>query len=233
MMTSKDERPETITVTPDVAREVVEELARKAPEPWRLMPIGGTLMGLTGLGDAQTTKDIDIVLVTLQGEQATVPTYDEVLAFARDLSNFIQGRKDHTAIELILATDSGPVKVELVRGRATGMGGYFVSRAVLEAAAELADHRPGYLELPPEALAFLKAWAAHDKHKLVDAGKDGRGYHAARRDAFQADVKDLLDDLLDRGQRPDPSVFESLFAATGGEREEAVRKLLETAGWIS
>lgn len=86
---------------------------------------------------------------------------------------------------------------------------------------------------PPEALAFLKAWAAHVKKKLVDAGKDGRGYHATRRDGFLADVHDLLEDLLDGGRRPDEQMFEPLFGATGGQREIAVRRILEDTGWLA
>lgn len=232
-MSDTEGAPTPITVTPALAREVVEELGRKAPDDWRLMPVGGTLMGLTGLGDAQTTKDVDIVLVVLDGDSAVIPEYEAVLAFATRLSEHVDGRKDHTAVQLLLATDTGPVKVELVRGRSSGMGGYFVSRSVLEAAATLAIDRGAYLELPPEALAFLKAWAAHDKQKLVDAGKDGRGYHATRRDGFLADVHDLLEDLLDGGRRPDEQTFEPLFGATGGQREVAVRRILEDAGWLA
>jgi hypothetical protein len=83
-----------------------------------------------------------------------------------------------------------------------------------------------------EALAFLKAWAAHDKQKLVDAGKDARGYHADRREQFLDDVRILLDELLDDGVRPGETVFERLFERTGGEREAAVREILIETGWL-
>lgn len=38
-MTDEDKRPETITVTPEIAREVVGELARKAPDGCRGLPV--------------------------------------------------------------------------------------------------------------------------------------------------------------------------------------------------
>lgn len=194
---------EPITVTPQVAREVMKELRRNAPERWRLMPIGGTLMGLRGLGDANTTKDVDVVLVALQGRDLIVPTYEEVRSFAEGITTNVEGRKDQTAVVVVLSTDHGRVRVEFIRGRSPGKGGYFVSRSVLEeAASELAREQDGYLELPVEALAFLKAWAAHDKQKLVDAGKDGSGYHASRREAFVDDVRRLLDDVLDNSIEP-------------------------------
>lgn len=194
------------------------------------MPIGGTEMAT--VDDAgETTKDIDVVIVTCHDDAATIPDYDELVAFANRLSDTVETRKDHTSVKLRLASDAGPVTLEIVRGRTPGKGGYFVSRSVLEAAASLATNEGGILRIPPEALAFLKAWAAHDKQKLVDAGKDARGYHAGRREAFLDDVRRLRRALADADQEPDPDRFRPLFAATGGQREEAVRRVLAENGW--
>jgi hypothetical protein len=225
--------PDTIPVTPEVAREVVGELQRLLAEDWRLMPIGGTYLGLGGFGDiASTTKDVDLVATVDPGEGASIPDYEDVLAFAREHSEHVQGRKDHTCVKFVLDTEAGPAEIEIVRGRSTGQGGYFVSRGILEETLEIAEEKDGLLWPPVEALAFLKAWAAHDKQKLVDAGKDARGYHADRREQFLDDVRILLDELLDDGVRPGETVFERLFERTGGEREAAVREILIETGWL-
>lgn len=220
----------TVPVTPEVANRVLERLRGTLPETWRLMPIGGTEMAT--LDDrGETTKDLDVVIVTLTDDQATIPAYEELVAFADGLSETVQTRKDHTSIKLRLATDAGPVRLEIVRGRTPGQGGYFVTRTVLETAATLANEDDGLLRLPIEALAFLKAWAANDKQKLVDAGKDARGYHAGRRDAFLDDVQRLRQALADLEREPVPDVLEALFSATGGERERAVRRILRERQW--
>lgn len=221
---------DTVPVTPEVARRVLNRLRGRLPEGWRLMPIGGTEMATVDDAD-ETTKDIDVVIVTLHAEEATIPAYDELVAFANQLSDTVQTRKDHTSVKLVLATDAGPVLLEFVRGRTPGQGGYFVSRSVLEKAATLAVDDEGVLRLPAEALAFLKAWAANDKQKLVDAGKDARGYHAQRRDAFLDDVRRLRQAIADADREPDPELLKALFTATGGQREEAVRRILAERQW--
>lgn len=225
--------PDTIPVTPEIAREVIDEVRRHVPDGWRLMPIGGTYVGLGGFGDVEsTTKDVDLVACVASGDRAGIPAYEDVLGFAEEHSQHVRGRKDHTSVKFVLPTEPGPAEIEIVRGRATGQGGYFVSRSILEETLDIAEERDGLLWPPVEALAFLKAWAAHDKQKLVDAGKDARGYHADRREQFLDDVQTLLDALLDEGQRPDASVLERLFDRTGGEREAAVREILVRTGWL-
>lgn len=77
----------------------------------------------------------------------------------------------------------------------------------------------------------MKAWAATDKQKLVDAGKDARGYHARRREAFLRDVQRLREAIQDAGRKPEKKILEALFRATGGEREQAVRKVLSDRHW--
>lgn len=224
---------ETVPVTPDVAERILGRIRERAPEGWRLMPIGGTEMA-TVAGPNETTKDVDVVVVTLQDEAAEIPPYEELADFARELSDapdLVETRKDHTSVKFRLPTEAGPATVEFVRGRTPGTGGYFVSRSVLEKAATLATDAGGTLRLPVEALAFLKAWAAWDKQKLVDAGKDARGYHAGRRQAFLEDVQRLREAVQDAGEEPDGDVLEAMFSATGGEREEAVRRILADRGW--
>lgn len=232
-MVDEDEWPETIPVTPEVAREVIDEVQRHLPEDWKLMPIGGTYLGMGGFGGGpSTTKDIDLVASVGASDGAKIPAYEDVHAFAHEHGEHARGRKDHTSVKFTVSTEVGLAEVEIVRGRATGQGGYFVSRAVLEQTLRLADPRDGLLWPPVEALAFLKAWAAHDKQKLVDAGKDARGYHAERRDQFLDDVRTILDELLDEGKRPDEGILEQLFERTGGKREQAVREILAGSGWL-
>lgn len=194
------------------------------------MPIGGTEMAAL-VGSEETTKDIDLVIVTLRGREASIPGYPEIVSFAREVSETVETRKDRTSVKLALATDAGQVIVEFVRGRSPGQGGYFVSRSVLETTATLAAEVDGVLRLSAEALAFLKAWAASDKQKLVEAGKDTRGYHARRRAAFLGDVQRLRQAVADAGREPDPDVLEALFAATGGQREKAVQQVLADRQW--
>lgn len=224
---------ETVPVTPDIADQVLDRLEDAAPADWRLMPIGGTEMA-TVAGTNATTKDVDVVVVTLQADTAEIPPYEELADFALELSDApdaVETRKDHTSVKFRLSTDAGTVTVEFVRGRTPGTGGYFVSRSVLEKAATLATDSDGTLVLPVEALAFLKAWAAWDKQKLVDAEKDSHGYHADRRDAFLDDVQRLREAVQDEGEEPDPEIIEAMFTATGGERETAVRRILAERHW--
>jgi hypothetical protein len=84
-----------------------------------------------------------------------------------------------------------------------------------------------------EALAFLEVWAAHDKQKLVDAGKDARGYHAQRREQFLNDVEIPLDELLDEGKPAGNVDPLAALRAAGGEREVAVREIRTLEGWLA
>lgn len=115
------------------------------------MPIGGTEMATID-DEADTTKDVDVVLVTLQEGDVQVPEYGDLVELAQELSSHVTPRKDHTSVKLLMRTEAGPVRVEFVRGRSPGMGGYFVSRSVLEKAARLATDEDGILQLPLEAL---------------------------------------------------------------------------------
>lgn len=224
---------ETVAVTPEIAQRVVGLLVDGCPPGWAVTPIGGTEMATLG-NEHGTTKDVDVVIVTIQDGKASIPEYDQLVEFAGEFAEDVETRKDHTCVRFPLSTDAGAVRVEFVRGRTPGKGGYFVSRTVLETAAELAtEEEECILRLPIEALAFLKAWAASDKAKLVDAGKDGHGYHAQRRDAFLDDVQRLRGFLSDRDREPDPHRFETLFSATGGQREQALRRILEDRGWLA
>lgn len=219
-----------VRVDPDTAREVLRAIVDVLPEGWALMPIGGTRLGeITDRPVA--TKDVDVVPVERDEGVLRVPPYDAVVDLAETLSDHVQGRKDHTSVKARIHTRVGPVPVELIRGRQPGKGGYFVSRNVLERCAEIAEERGRVLDLPVEGLAFLKAWAVHDKRKLVDAGKDARGYHTRRADAFRQDVRDLLAAIVDVGREPDMDVIDALFEVSGDARTEAIGAILADAGW--
>lgn len=215
----------------ELAQRVIDQVLDQLDPDHRVMPIGGTLMTLRAGGRATQTDDVDLVLLVLRDGAPEVPPFDAVVAIAEALSDDVAPRKDHTAVHLLLATEAGPVKVELIRGRQPGKGGYFVDRRVLEAAADLATARDRVLELPLEALAFLKAWAADDKAKLVRADKDPEGYHRQRGEAFRRDVRVLRDEILDRGDDPDTEVLERLFEVCGKRQTKAIRRIFEGAGW--
>lgn len=223
--------PDPVPVPKELAERVIDRVLDHLDPDHRVMPIGGTLMTLRAGGRATQTDDVDLVLLVVRDGVPEVPPFDAVVAIADALSDDVAPRKDHTAVQLLLATEAGPVTVELIRGRQPGKGGYFVDRRVLEAAADLATAKDRVLELPLEALAVLKAWAADDKDKLVRAGKDPDGYHRQRGEAFRRDVRALRDEILDRGDEPDAEVLGRLFEVCGKRRTTAIQSIFAEAGW--
>lgn len=226
--------PDFVTVTPEMAETVIARVLDAIGPSTRVMPIGGTLVQSRGAGPSTETQDVDIVVVLVRDDGFKVPPYEDVMDLAERLTgrkDRVRGRKDHTSVQAHLPLQQGLVKVELIRGRQPAKGGYFVSRNVLERCAELAEERDGVLELPLEALAFLKAWGCHDKLKLVEAGKDGRGYHARRADGFRADVEMLFEEVLGRGREPRLDVLDALFDVASDDRTEAISAILADAGW--
>lgn len=217
----------------DAAERIVREIARKLGPDARVMPIGGTAMGLLQARVSGTTKDVDLVVVLAQGDAAKIPPYEEIVRIAARLVDDpakIQLRADQTSVMLPYASELGVVKLELVCGRGAS-GGYFVKRRVLEGLVPHAGLVEGVYRLPLEALAFLKAWAATDKAKLVKAGKDERGYHAGRERAFRREVADILDVLRKRGKPPDMKTLDAILALAGKDREKAIREVMRDAGW--
>lgn len=221
---------ERTPVTPTMTRRILKNISRELPRDWCLMPIGGTWMGLTAGTPETTTKDVDLAVVVADGARYTVPDLDDVTKIARRLSKRVKPRKDRASVLMVLEEEEGPVTVELVRGRSS-TGGYFVTQRVLEAAASLANRHGQVLELPPEALAFLKAWAAHDQEKLVASGRDEERFHSQRLAIFRDDVRRLRGFLRERAREPDVVVFQPLFAACGKNRGEAIRRILVEQGW--
>lgn len=217
-------------VSPAMARRVLDAVAAKLPPEWVLMPIGGTWMGLAGHAGDTTTKDVDIVVLVADGPRYAIPDMKDVVTVAREIGTVVDERKDHTSVVVSREEEEGFVTVELVRGRAVS-GGYFVTQRVLKTAAATAARRGRTLELPPEALAFLKAWAANDKEKLVASGRDERGYHAGRLAVFKDDVARIRNLLRAEGRLPDDAVFAKLHEACGKDRQKAIRRLLEEGGW--
>jgi len=121
-----DDWPDTIPITPEVAGEVVHEVNRHLPDGWRLMPIGGTYLGLGGFSDvASTTKDVDLVATITTDGNAAIPEYEDVFAFANEHSDHVRGRRDHTSVAFVFEAEAeaGPADVEFVRGRATRQAG--------------------------------------------------------------------------------------------------------------
>lgn len=210
-------------------RGVVGRIRGALPEGCRIMVIGGGSMMDAGVGRVITTKDEDVVLLLVEAAEARVADVPVVEALVRALGAEPEVRKDQTGVRCVLHTDEGRFLLEFVRGRKAG-GGYFVSRAVLERVASHGADDGQVLEPPLEGLAFLKAWAAVDKAKLVRAEKDPHGYHAARERAFRDDVAAVLRRVLESRQ-VEGAVVADLLGACGKERARAVRAVLVSAGW--
>lgn len=223
------ERSPTDPVTPTAHAAIVEVISAALPPGSFIMVIGGGLMMASGMRHVVTTKDEDIVLLLVEGGRPKVAEVSTVQKLIRELGGEPYVRKDQTSVNFRLETPDGTFLVEFVRGRRGGHG-YFVSRAVLEAIAGL-SRREGRVRTPPlEALAFLKAWAAVDKAKLVRSGRDGRGYHAGRERAFREDVDAIRRRILETRQ-PDGQVFQALLAVCSADRARAVRQILLETGW--
>jgi hypothetical protein len=219
----------TDPVTPAAHAAIVQAISAKLPPDSFIMVIGGGLMMAAGMRHILTTKDEDVVLLLVEGGQPKVAKVAAVERIVRAIGGEPFVRKDQTSVNCRLETPAGTFLVEFVRGRRGGHG-YFVSRAVLEAIAEL-SRRDGRVLTPPlEALAFLKAWAAVDKAKLVRSGRDGRGYHAGRALAFRADVKAVRRRILEERQ-VDDGVISALLSVCSDARAQSVRQVFLETGW--
>lgn len=229
---------ESVPVTPEIAERIVALVARALVPGWKAMPIGGTVMTQIASSSttftastAMVTKDVDIVLLELRGEERKIPTFAAVMDVARQLSDEVAPREDRNAVAVVVESGDGPVDVELIRGRDNAAGGYFVTRRLLETAAALSTEKGQLLVVAPEALAVLKAWAATDKEKLVKASKDPTGFHAARARQFRQDVADILRSILDAGEEPAMDVVKPMLATCPRDRRAAVAGVLRERGW--
>ncbi|MBI2076803.1 MAG: hypothetical protein HYT80_00320 [Euryarchaeota archaeon] len=220
-----------VPVDSRVAHEVLEGVAERLPPGWKIMPIGGLGMMDVVPSPGQLTRDVDLVPLVLVDKEFRVPPARDVLALANALSNVVGMRKDETRVEAIVAVESGPVKVELIRGRNVQSGGYFVTRRVLEVAAGLSNPEGVVLRPPPEAMAFLKAWAAVDQDKLVEAQKDPNDFHRARAAAFRQDVSRVLVVLLGLGRRGHTAALKVMLDSCPENRAKRIRDVLREAGW--
>jgi hypothetical protein len=210
-------------------RDLIAQIAAQLPPDTAIMAIGGGSMLESGIRRVLTTKDEDVVLLLVEGRQPRVAEVETVVALIRSLGAAPSVHKDQTSVGCVLSAPHGRYLVEFIRGRKAG-GGYFVSRALLERVAAMSAVDGRVLAPPLEALAFLKAWAAVDKAKLVRAGKDDRGYHASRERAFRDDVASILSRILERRQ-VDAGRVDGLLSCCGRDRARAVRAVLDDAGW--
>jgi hypothetical protein len=223
------ERSPTDPVTPTAHAEIVDKISTMLPPGSLIMLMGGGLMMAAGMRHVVTTKDEDIVLLLVEGGQMKVAEVAAVERLVRALGGEPFVRKDQTSVTCRLSTSAGTFLVEFIRGRRGGHG-YFVSRAVLEAVAGLSKREGRVLTPALEALAFLKAWAAVDKAKLVRSGRDGRGYHAARERAFRVDVDEIRGRILENRQL-NVALISTLLAVCSAVRAKAVRQVLLETGW--
>lgn len=222
----------TVPVTPDLGEQAIHRIETAVPETWRVMPIGGVAVAPLVKDPGAATKDLDLVLVLLDGAEARIPTVEQIVDALGPTLSDLAPRKDETSVAGRLGLEKGTIQVEIIRGRRPAKGGYFVPRTALLAAAKVATTEGKVLRLPGEALAFLKAWAAVDQDKLIRNEKDGRGFHAARAGAFRRDVRRLLDATLDHEHRePDGRILAELLNVTGGDRRRAVETVLRENGW--
>jgi hypothetical protein len=223
------EAPRIDPVSAPAHAAILAKVASVLSADSRVMVIGGGLMLESGVRRVLTTKDEDLVLLVLQGGALKVAEVAAVEQLVRELGGEPFVRKDQTSVSFRLKTPRGTFLIEFVRGRRGGHG-YFVSRQVLEAVAALSRREGRVLTPPLEALAFLKAWAAVDKAKLVASGRDGHGYHAARERSFRIDADAIRERVLEKGQA-DARVFRTLLGASSPARALAVRNVLREAGW--
>lgn len=209
----------------------LQEVVRRLPAGWRIMPIGALGMMQILADPAQRTKDVDLVPLLVVDQKLRIPSTAEVVELARTLSDSVKVEKDQTHVTVLLTLEAGRVKVELVRGRNPASGGYFVTRRVLETCASVSDARGTVLGLPPEGMAFLKAWAATDQEKLIEAKRDPRGFHAARAAAFRQDVAKIAGSFLDKGKPPPIRRMDELLSSCPSERRKRIEAVLKAAGW--
>ncbi len=228
-MTPDDQQP--MRVSRAEADDAVQRVLDVLPEAWRVMPIGGNAVEDSLDRPGRTTKDVDLVLVVLRRDGPAIPTTHEIRNLLDPALEQLTVRKDQTSLAGFLVLPEGRVKVEVIRGRSTGAGGYFVSRSVLETAASLSQADGRVLRAPMEVLAFLKAWGATDQDKLVANEKDARGFHRDRAMGFRKDVTVLREAMAEQGRTPDDLILRRLLDATGGPRRKQVEAALRQGGW--
>jgi hypothetical protein len=221
----------TIPLDRAVLGTIVRRVLDHLPTGWSVMPIGSLAAVPLTPDRGQPTKDADFVPLALVDGELRIPSVNDVEGVARRLSDRVDVRKDQTAVQAFVALEAGRAKVEFVRGRNNASGGYFVTRRLLLACAATATREGALLRLPPESRAILKAWAATDQDKLMEAGKDRTGYHRARAAGFRQDVSFLLRSVLDRAKQPQAQIIAKLLQACPVSRRARVADVLRTAGW--
>ena len=222
---------DSVPVDAPSGRRIFQQVLDHLPTGWKVMPIGGLAMMQVADQPGQLTRDVDAVPLVLVDGILRVPPAAAVLEMGLNLSLDASLRKDQTSVQLVVRGEEGPVKVELIRGRNARSGGYFVSRPFLEKAASLCASASRVLYATPEVLACLKAWAAVDEDKLVEAGKDARGFHRARAAAFRQDVSRIRLELAARARAPDAAPVSAMLGVCPPRRAARIRTILETAGW--
>lgn len=228
-MTPDDERP--MRVSRADADATIQRVLDVLPESWRVMPIGGNAVEELLDRPGRTTKDVDLVLVVLRRKGPAIPAAEKIHEVLAKALEQVTVRKDRTSLAGFLVLPGGRVKVEAIRGRSRGAGGYFVSRSVLETTASLSQADGRILRAPVEALAFLKAWGATDQDKLVANQKDARGFHRDRAMGFRKDVTALREAMAEQARTPDGTILRRLLDATGGPRRKQVEAVLRRGGW--
>lgn len=222
---------EMIPIDRTQADAALQEVKRRLPPGWCVMPIGAIGMMQVLDNPAQHTKDVDLVPFIVVDQKLKIPSTSVLVEFAQSLSDSVDVEKDQTNVTVLIPLEAGRVKVELIRGRNPASGGYFVTRRLLEACASISTRKGNLLELPAEGLAFLKAWAATDQDKLVEAKRDARGFHAARAAAFRLDVAKIARLFLDQGKPPLGKRMAELLASCPPGRRERIEAVLKAAGW--
>lgn len=221
----------TIPIDQPRGTRTIDVVLRNLPVGWSVMPVGAVAMMGARASTKAFTKDVDVVPFVVTKGAYQIPSWDDVVVLARTLGQEVKLRKDQTSVEVRLILEEGPVRLELIRGRRNDGGGYFVTRRVLEACAQNAAKDGQRLTIRPEALAVLKAWAAIDQEKLVVAGKDGHGFHAARILGFRQDVASLARSFADRGEKPDATLLRTLVNACPAGRRVRVERTLKELGF--
>jgi hypothetical protein len=164
---------------------ILDYIRARTPPTYRILILGNAAMQALRV-PAVMTRDFDASMHGPTGEQ---PSWDDLLEIARSIDPDCEPANDHATILLRIPTPSGVAEIDLIRGRSRP--GRFLTKDFLELVAFLAEPLDDKTLLPrAEALAVMKAWAAHDQHSR---GRRGR------RDQYLRDLDALRDAVVAQG----------------------------------
>ncbi len=192
---------------------IVNAIKAKLPAGFRLLRLGNAALQTLQIAAART-RDFD---ASIRGPRGASPAWETLLGIAKSIDPNFETAQDRAVILIRVATPTGPVEVDLIRGRRTP--GRFLTQDFLELVAEgAAELEDGTLVASPEALTVMKAWAAHDQ--------EARG-RTAKREQYLLDIHGLRERQVRDGITFDQRLVKALLAKVRPLRSrEGARKIL-------